>query len=403
MILTDFAKDMALALSVFSFSLFMLYLLWLLVTQILALFHRAPGNDSTDDDNYTTRFAVLICAHNEETVIERLIKSLQAQRYDRDMYDIFVVAHNCTDATAQQAEDCGADVFVHNASAERRKADALTHGIREIRNLNAEYDAFAFFDADNVADPYFLACADRALKNGADMVQGKYGSCNYHENAVSELSGALWLQTFHTQAETLTRAGLPMLSYGTGFVLRASALGPEGWPTVTLVEDFEMSVKLALEGKRMVGDGSMKTYAEQPVRLRDALEQRKRWVVGDMQCLRRYFVTVLRAIPKKGVCAVKILVDLMLNVALIGFAAGVLFLVIFAVLDGISFIGLLGIASAIVGADWLLMGVLSLVMFHKEGMRVRDNIVTLILFPFWILLSAVYACYALFVKDVEWK
>jgi len=402
--LIQIAQNTALALAVASFSLFGLYFLWLFTTQIMALFLQR-GEDGSGNDGMapTTRFAVLVCACNEECVIARLVESLRTQEYDRELFDVFVVAHNCTDATAQAARESGAHVFICNAPGERRKAYALTHGIREIRRLPVSYDAFAFFDADNVADPFFLTCADRALVRGADVVQGKYSSYNYHENAISELSGALWLQTFHTQSITFTRMGLPVLVYGTGFVLRASALGPDGWPTATLVEDFEMSIMLALADRNMVGNGGMRTYAEQPLRFRDALEQRRRWAVGDMQCLRRYFFPILRAIPQKGIHAVKILIDLLLSVALIGFAAGVIFLVAFVALSGLSLTVFLSIAAALVGAYWLLVDVQSLIMFRKEGMRIRDNMATLALFPFWIILSSPLACYALFVKNVEWK
>ena len=59
--------------------------------------------------------------------------------------------------------------------------------------------------------------------------------------------------------------------------------------------------------------------------------------------------------------------------------------------------------AALLGAWWLLTGVQTFIMFRKEGMRLRDNLATLALFPFWVLLSSPLACYALFVKNVEWK
>ena len=46
------------------------------------------------------RYAALIAARNEEAVIAELIESLRAQDYPADKLDIFVVADNCTDATA---------------------------------------------------------------------------------------------------------------------------------------------------------------------------------------------------------------------------------------------------------------------------------------------------------------
>lgn len=57
------------------------------------------------------RFAVLISARNEEAVIGNLIASIQAQTYDASLVDIFVVADNCTDKTADVAAAAGAKVW----------------------------------------------------------------------------------------------------------------------------------------------------------------------------------------------------------------------------------------------------------------------------------------------------
>ena len=46
------------------------------------------------------RFAVLIAARNEETVIGDLLDSLHAQDYDMSLITVFVIADNCTDRTA---------------------------------------------------------------------------------------------------------------------------------------------------------------------------------------------------------------------------------------------------------------------------------------------------------------
>lgn len=49
------------------------------------------------------RFAAIISARNEENVIGSLIASLKAQNYPRELLDIYVIADNCTDRTAQTA------------------------------------------------------------------------------------------------------------------------------------------------------------------------------------------------------------------------------------------------------------------------------------------------------------
>ena len=51
------------------------------------------------------RFAVLIAARNEETVIGDLLDSLHAQDYDMSLITVFVIADNCTDRTAAIASE----------------------------------------------------------------------------------------------------------------------------------------------------------------------------------------------------------------------------------------------------------------------------------------------------------
>ena len=57
------------------------------------------------------RFMAIIPAHNEEAVVGNLIDSLKKQNYDKDLYDIYVIADNCTDNTAKIAREAGAIVY----------------------------------------------------------------------------------------------------------------------------------------------------------------------------------------------------------------------------------------------------------------------------------------------------
>lgn len=57
------------------------------------------------------RFAVLIAARNEENVIGNLIDSIKSQTYSQDLIDVYVVADNCTDHTAEVSQKHGAIGF----------------------------------------------------------------------------------------------------------------------------------------------------------------------------------------------------------------------------------------------------------------------------------------------------
>ena len=57
------------------------------------------------------RYAAVISARNEANVIGGLIASLKAQNYPCELLDIYVIADNCTDDTAQVAVQAGAKVY----------------------------------------------------------------------------------------------------------------------------------------------------------------------------------------------------------------------------------------------------------------------------------------------------
>ena len=60
--------------------------------------------------NKNHKFMAIIPAHNEEAVVANLVDSLKKQNYDKDLYDIYVIADNCTDNTAKVAKEAGAIV-----------------------------------------------------------------------------------------------------------------------------------------------------------------------------------------------------------------------------------------------------------------------------------------------------
>ena len=51
------------------------------------------------------RFAVVVSARNESAVIADLIHSIKVQNYPQELIDVFVIADNCTDDTAEVARE----------------------------------------------------------------------------------------------------------------------------------------------------------------------------------------------------------------------------------------------------------------------------------------------------------
>ena len=55
-------------------------------------------------DELNKKYAVFIAARNERTVIAQLIESIKKQKYPTELCDIYVIADNCTDDTADIAK-----------------------------------------------------------------------------------------------------------------------------------------------------------------------------------------------------------------------------------------------------------------------------------------------------------
>jgi len=95
------------------------------------------------------RFGLIVCARNEEHVVDRVVRDLQAQEYPRELFDIIVVAHNCTDDTASVAARAGAFVMTHNTT-QPGKARAVEAGITA---FGGNEDFLGIFDADAGSNP----------------------------------------------------------------------------------------------------------------------------------------------------------------------------------------------------------------------------------------------------------
>ena len=119
------------------------------------------------------RFGIIIPARNEEEVIGDTIRTLFKQNYPRELFDVFVVAHNCTDNTAQRAREAGAIVFEHNDDDPKHKrvSYALQHGFRKIIAEYDNYDAFIHFDADNTMNEDYIARMNDALDSGVKIAR----------------------------------------------------------------------------------------------------------------------------------------------------------------------------------------------------------------------------------------
>ena len=278
-------------------------LIWLLTTFwcyqfIISLCALIKLKDKTYIINKNHKFMAIIPAHNEEKVVGNLIESLKKQTYDKNLYDIYVIADNCTDETAKVAKQSGAIVYERFDEAHKTKGYALQWFLKKKIKENADYDAFFVFDADNIVDKNFITNMNKKLCQGEEVVQGYRDIKNPTDNWITA-GYALFYWTMH-RFYHLARynIGLSPLLNGTGFMVKFDVVKPNGWETETLTEDIEFSLKQIIKGKKLGWATDAIVYDEQPTSFKQSWSQRSRWTVGHMQCLKIYTGQLAKAVKE---------------------------------------------------------------------------------------------------------
>ena len=230
----------------------------------------------------------IIPAHNEETVVGNLIESLKNQTYNKDLYDIYVIADNCTDNTAKIAKEAGAIVYERFDETKKTKGYALNWFLQQKIAEDAPYDAFFVFDADNIVDKNFIKNMNKKLCQGEDVVQGYRDIKNPSDNWITAGYAIFYWQMHRFYHLARYNIGLSPLLNGTGFMVKFDVIKPQGWDTETLTEDIEFSLKRIIKGKKLGWATDAIVYDEQPTGFRQSWSQRSRWTVGHIQCIKKY-------------------------------------------------------------------------------------------------------------------
>lgn len=239
-------------------------------------------------------FCVIVAAHNESQVIEPLVKNLQVLDYPKELYDIYVVADNCDDDTAEIARRAGANVCIRQTEGERGKGYAMEWMFRKIFTFKRKYDAVAIFDADNLVDKNFLREMNNQLCKGNRVIQGYLGAKNPYDSWVAgTFAIAFWFinYTYHLAK---TNVGLSSVLGGTGMVISTDILKEYGWGATCLTEDMEFTMKLLVNGIKTTWAHQAIIYDEKPLTFMQSWRQRKRWAQGQFDVGERYIPLLLK-------------------------------------------------------------------------------------------------------------
>jgi cellulose synthase/poly-beta-1,6-N-acetylglucosamine synthase-like glycosyltransferase len=238
-------------------------------------------------------FALIVCAHNEARVIGQLVENLKLLKYSPKLYDIFVVADNCTDDTAAVARQAGALVQERFSDEGKGKGFALEWMFHRLFAMDKKYDAVCIFDADNLVHPNFLKEMNSRLCQGEKIIQGYLDTKNPEDTWISAMFAISFWITNHIWHLAKYNIGLSCVLGGTGMCITTDVLKRYGWGATCLTEDMEFTMKALMEGIPTTWAHDAVIYDEKPLTFKAAWNQRVRWAQGNFDVANRYIPKML--------------------------------------------------------------------------------------------------------------
>lgn len=237
------------------------------------------------------RICIVIPAHNEADVIESTVRALfEKQTYPMELVDVYVIADNCTDDTAELAASSGARVLVHEDPDPRTHivAYALKFGYEEILKTGIDYDFSIRLDADNHINDEFISLMNDAFNAGCKIIRPYESALNMTQNRFTAACGLYY--TFDSRFSSRVRERLHLDAHvnGPGAVTDFSIIRRiGGYDTVTITEDTEFNFKRMMEGYRCHFVEDAVVYEDLPSTFRDTFARNKRIASGNIRLLFR--------------------------------------------------------------------------------------------------------------------
>lgn len=248
------------------------------------------------------KYGLIIPARNEESVVAGLIESIQKNNYPQDKLHIFVIAHNCSDKTAEIARKYGATVYEYNNPKENTMGFAFKYLFSCIeRDYGTQnYDGFFLFNADNLLDKNYIAKMNDAYNYyGGDSVITSYrNSKNFGSNLISGLYGMYFLTGCRMESCGRTVLGCSTRVQGTGYLINSRVV-KNGWKYVSLTEDWEFTADQILYDNKIRYCDEAVFYDEQPTSIKIMWRQRVRWARGHLLVFYARFTDLFKRLFKK--------------------------------------------------------------------------------------------------------
>src|SRR3954470_4169649 len=245
------------------------------------------------------RITVQLPIYNELYVVERLLKSVDALRYPRELLHVQLLDDSTDETTkisaalVEKLKAGGLDIeHVHRTDRTGFKAGALENGLKSCKG-----EFILILDADFVPNPDML---QKTIHYFTDpkigMIQTRWGHLNRTYSLLTRIQAMFLDGHLMLEQTARSRSGRFFNFNGTAGLWRRSCIdNAGGWQHDTLTEDLDLSYRAQLNGWRFIFLADLVTPAELPVDMNGFKSQQHRWTKGSIQTCTKLLPTVWRA------------------------------------------------------------------------------------------------------------
>jgi len=238
--------------------------------------------DNQKESNYFPSISVIIPAYNEEKVIANTIEALIGEDYPKK--EILMVNDGSTDKTLEIANRYKNQIKVLSKK-NGGKATAMNYALRYCSG-----EIIVVVDADTIIGVGSLKQLAQGFQS--DKVAAVAGNVKIRNrnNLITGCQSLEYIASIQVARRVFDYFGSIPIVPGALGAFRKSALIASGvYDKSTIVEDFDITLKVAKSGYVVQGTVKATAYTEAPTTLRDFIKQRKRWYRGNLQVYKRHF------------------------------------------------------------------------------------------------------------------
>jgi len=238
-----------------------------------------------------SRLAIVIPAHNEAAGIAETVHSCQDADYPRSLFQVIVIADNCTDQTAAVAAKAGATVVERFNPARKSKGYALEYLFRTLSESGQfdTFDAVVVIDADSTVDRTLLLDFDRELRAGHDWIQCYYSVADPDRTWRARLMNYAFSLFNGVILGGENAIGISAGFRGNGMCLSIRGLRRRPWRSYGLAEDLDYTWSIRVAGEYIRFVPGSRVYGTMPgTASYAAATQRRRWEFGRGETRRKF-------------------------------------------------------------------------------------------------------------------